>query len=463
MNRKRRYYLIPILGTIFCLWYVFAATSDGIYSDYVRLVNSYLSDVWDPSRFFTPDILTRIPVNYLGRIINVSWFGYNIMFDRVLGVLALGLSGGVLTAYGIRKKISFGWILVLMTVLFSLNKWEMLTNGSGWAHFLSFVFFYYHYEVLDRVYTGEERPHDRWKLCVLPFVTTLFIAGPYCATYSVTVILACAGIFFLRRKEPDRDFIRYGVCSFLALVLYLGSNAFAVEDHAAKATVSLFTQLKETPGFFVRFIIKSFSSMAIGGERAEEIFATNTPFLILGLVVMALYALALWLQWRYRVYETTVFPLILLIAGGLNHVLIVLSRWIFLRDNYGISSRYALQYQMGILGILLTFSLVLKQKKKHRGIHWPLRLAAGATCAFFLIGNVYTTYAEIKKAPHRKKRFEERAELSLQFEELTDEELKKEFEYRPSRADSGEKVRSALIILKENGYSVFRNSKKKER
>lgn len=40
-----------------------------------------------------PDVLTRIPVNYLGRILNVSLFGYNTMFDRVLGVLALGLSG----------------------------------------------------------------------------------------------------------------------------------------------------------------------------------------------------------------------------------------------------------------------------------------------------------------------------------------------------------------------------------
>ena len=35
-----------------------------------------------------------------------------------------------------------------MAVLFSLNKWEMLTNGSGWAHFLSFACFYYHYEVM---------------------------------------------------------------------------------------------------------------------------------------------------------------------------------------------------------------------------------------------------------------------------------------------------------------------------
>ena len=109
MKQKYFYYTVPVVGTLFCLWYIFAATSDGIYSDYVRLVNSYLPDVFDPHLFFVPDILTRIPVNYLARIVNVVFFGYNIMFDRVLGVLALGLSSAFLTGYCVRKKLPYGW------------------------------------------------------------------------------------------------------------------------------------------------------------------------------------------------------------------------------------------------------------------------------------------------------------------------------------------------------------------
>ena len=128
MNRKYLYGLFPLLGTVFGLWYIFTATCDGIYTDYVRLVNSYLPDVWNPAKFFVPDVLTRIPVNYLGRILNVWLFGYNTMFDRVLGVLALGLSGLALGSYCSRRKVSLGWFGALMIVLFSLNKWEMLTN-----------------------------------------------------------------------------------------------------------------------------------------------------------------------------------------------------------------------------------------------------------------------------------------------------------------------------------------------
>ncbi|MFT4006849.1 MAG: hypothetical protein QM683_14950 [Lacrimispora sp.] len=461
MNRKYLYYVFPLLGTALVLWYVFSATCDGIYSDYVRLVNSYLPDVWNPAKFFVPDILTRIPINYLGRIINIALFGYNTMFDRVLGVLALGGSGAMLAGYCCRKKVSLVWFALFMAVLFSLNKWEMLDNGSGWTHFLSFVCFYYHYELLDRVWSSQEKKHDHGKLIILPFLTTLFIAGPYCAIYSVTVILACGLMFLLKRRGRRGPFLLYGLCTLIPLLLYLWSNSYAVEDHAAPAEVSLFTQLKETPGFFVRFFVKSFSSMVVGGERAAEIFHTNMPFLVLGALVILLYALALWYNWRYRLYEETLFPVLLLVSGGLNHVLILVSRWIFLQEDYGLSSRYALQFQAGILGILLTFALVLKKKRAKADI--LLRTVAAAACVLFLLGNCYTTYIEVKKAPARKDNYETRAELALSFEQHTDDELRGGFEYRTTRPDSGEKVRTALTILKENGYSVFRPGFKQEK
>lgn len=51
-NRKIIYWLLPLAGILFCLWYVKNATCDVVYSDYIRLVNSYLPDVWNPEKFF---------------------------------------------------------------------------------------------------------------------------------------------------------------------------------------------------------------------------------------------------------------------------------------------------------------------------------------------------------------------------------------------------------------------------
>ena len=198
--------------------------------------------------------------------------------------------------------------------------------------------------------------------------------------------------------------------------------------------------------------------MVLGGETAEELFSANRPFLLLGAAVIALYLLALWLNWKEKLYQETFFPLLLLVSGGLNHVLVLAGRCIFLQENYGLSSRYALQYQSGILGILLTFALILKVKQK--GGVPLLRLAACAACVLFLAGNCFTSYQEMKKAPYRRRIYEKRAQISLNYEQYTDDELRENFEFRTNRADSGEKVRKALDILKKNGLGVFRESGK---
>ena len=80
MERKNRnwFYLVPVAGAVFCLWYLYTSFYDVVYSDYIRLVNSYLPDVWNPAKFWVPDLLTRVPVNFLARIINTTFFHYSI-------------------------------------------------------------------------------------------------------------------------------------------------------------------------------------------------------------------------------------------------------------------------------------------------------------------------------------------------------------------------------------------------
>ena len=175
--RKALCLLIPAAGLAFLLWYIKNATCDVVYSDYIRLVNSYLPDVYDPDRFFVPDVLTRIPINYLGRIINVELFGFSITFDRVLGAVSVSLAAWCFAAYSRQLKINIKWFITFMIVMFSLNKWEMLTNGSGWSHFFAFACFYYHELVLDRVWAGEEKRRDRLKLLVLPWLIILGTAA----------------------------------------------------------------------------------------------------------------------------------------------------------------------------------------------------------------------------------------------------------------------------------------------
>lgn len=460
--RQRAVYCgVPLLGVLLCLWYVKEATCDIVYTDYIRLVNTYLPDVWNPEKFFVPDVLTRIPVSYVGRILNVTFFGYSTRFDMVSGVLGLGISGLVLGIFCSRQRIGSGWFLFLMFLLFGLNKWEMLTNGTGWPHFLAFAGFYYHYEVFDRVLYGQEKPRDRIRLVILPAVLILGVAGQYCAVYSIVVFLSSGAAWLLCRHREGADRRLWAVVfavTMLSLLLYLWSNSYSVEDHAGAADIGLIELLATAPGFFPRFLLKSLASMLVGGETIagwlEQGVITDSMAYGMGLLVAASYLLALFMNLRFRLYQKTLLPLMLIFSGMGNHGIVLISRFIFLNENYGMSSRYVLQYQAGILGILLTMALVWEMQEKGMKRCW-YRGGSVLFCLVFLAGHGYTDYVEMKKAPDREAYGRRIEALAVQFESLDDEVLRENFDYRKSRPDSGAKVRNALTILKENGWNVF--------
>lgn len=521
MNRYKKFVYagLPVLGALFYLLYLKRSAIDMVYSDYIRLINSYLPDVWNTEKFFVPDLLTRIPVNYLERAINVQFFGYSVTFDRIMGVLGFFLSAWILGIYSRKMKIAMGWYLTLMAVMFSLNKWEMIYNGTGWAHFMAFACFYYNYLVLDRVYGKRRKRGDICLLFVLPAVITIGVAGPYCAIYSVTLILAYLFIYLRNRwiaregllqalKERDAKNLspesgapvhygrsrgkgsrrmksphkrwseQYGdgpiavidkrMCSLSGkqigllilsvawpLLLYLWSNSQAVYEHAGAVDGPLIGTFLQEPKFFLTFFLKSFSSMIFGVELISRHMKGVPDFFwcLLGFLVLASYFLALWMNFYYRITEKTIFPLMLLASGGLNHLLILVSRWIFIpNDNYGMSSRYALQYQVGILGILLTFALVSRMGWKRQAV----RHVAAAVAAAFLIGNMVTTIEEFSYGIHRKNYNQGIREAMLNFDSMTDEELQEALEFKKDG------TREALMILKEHGWNIFGDTKEQE-
>ena len=142
----------------------------------------------------------------------------------------------------------------------------------------------------------------------------------------------------------------------------------------------------------------------------------------------------------------------------MNHLVVMVSRWIFLKDTYGMSSRYALQYQVGILGILLTFAFVwgmvcvekAETKRVKKGLNTAVKAIALLITAVVLGGNFMTTKSELSKAPYRKEHSLGVKEILLDFENQDDEVLKQKLEYsKPGKKE-------ALRILRDNGWNIFK-------
>ena len=449
MIRKSIAFLLPLIGFLFVAAYIRNATVNVIYTDYTRLVNTYLTDVFSFRPYMGADILTRIPLNYVQRIVNVVFFSYSTTFDMILGGAGLFFMGLITARYIVIKGLPLRILFLSMIFLFSLNKWEMMTNGSGWIHFFAFACFFFHYYLLDAVASGRSK-RERLLLLV-PVFTILLVAGPYSGVYALTVFLAY--LLLLLKKGPGdlphlhRQLLRLvSVC--LPLFLYMLSRHYSVEEHAGATTEGLGTVFQKNPLLFLQLFIKSFASMMLGAEDMERLGLTEGMIYLMGVLVLLAYGCAFWMQFSNRLYEKHLFPFLLLLSGFLNHVLITLSRWIFLRSDYAMSSRYALQYHVGILGILLTAGLcrLSRRKEKKRGPG----LAIAFVLALCVAGNLYTTASELDKAKYRQENFRRMAAAALDYKNRTDAELKEIFQYH-----SGAKTREALAILEAQRLNVF--------
>ena len=137
-------------------------------------------------------------------------------------------------------------------------------------------------------------------------------------------------------------------------------------------------------------------------------------------------------------------------------MIIFISRYIFESETYALSSRYALQFQVGILGLVLTFALAWNEGGGKRRVRQWL---TAVFCLAILAGNGYTTYHEIRKAPNREASFEKKAAMAPLIPGMSREELeaaKKDLEDTYEYRKGVDKIQEAFRILEENRLNIFR-------
>ena len=491
---------VSILCTVFLGFYILSASADIVYSDYIRLTNSYLGEPFSFHDLMTKDILTRIPVSFLFREINIAFFHYSITFDRFLGLFGLFLTSIPLFFFMAKRRIGVFFSISLLLIFYSLNKWEMLLNGSGYAHFLSFALFYlFFYLLSERVGKGS----SLLSLSVFPFLF-LLTGGPYAIAVYGATILSLFFLFLAGKIRDKRGSLVLLLSSFVSTFLYFLSNHYAVYEYAGAKSISLKEVLFTKMTFVLKFFGFGFSSLLFSGENLEEWLSSGAVqgkqlFLLGGLILLFFLLMALLFLKDLFFGEkrgekdkslTGLFPALLLLHGLLSFALVFLSRYIFLRPEYAVQSRYALQYQSALLGALLLLYLKtareqgtrvekrnrdreIEDRKKGEKVKKDenaesvklagdvdkkaeprralLRIISIGITLLFLGGTLHTAKTELLKAPYRRLHYETMLHSVNQIEEMDEEELERLYEYRHGK----ERILKAFSILKERKLNCF--------
>ena len=491
---------VSILCTVFLGFYILSASVDIVYSDYIRLTNSYLGEPFSFHDLLTKDILTRIPVSFLFREINIAFFHYSITFDRFLGLFGLFLTSIPLLLFMAKRRIGIFFSVAILLIFYSLNKWEMLLNGSGYAHFLSFALFYlFFYLLSERVGKGS----SLLSLSVFPFLF-LLTGGPYAIAVYGATILSLFFLFLAGKIRDKRGSLVLLLSSFVSTFLYFLSNHYAVYEYAGAKSISLKEVLLTKMTFVLKFFGFGFSSLLFSGENLEEWLSSGAVqgkqlFLLGGLILLFFLLMALLFLKDLFFGEkrgekdkslTGLFPALLLLHGLLSFALVFLSRYIFLRPEYAVQSRYALQYQSALLGALLLLYLKtareqgtrvekrnrdreIEDRKKGEKVKKDenaesvklagdvdkkaeprralLRIISIGITLLFLGGTLHTAKTELLKAPYRRLHYETMLHSVNRIEEMDEEELERLYEYRHGK----ERILKAFSILKERKLNCF--------
>lgn len=440
-------FFMPIFGAIYLSAYIRSAMLDVVYTDYIRIINTYLKNPFSPKPYFSKDILTRLPITYFERMINVAFFKYSTMFDMALGVIFLSLMGIIIGIFMANKNLNLRYFILVMMLVFSLSQWEMITNGTGWVHFFTFFLFVLHFYIFDSYVHRATKVKFSLNI-ILPVFTILFAAGSYSLAYGLTLIIVYV-LYAIKKKNKITFALAIPVILSLTAFMYSYANSYT--EHAGATTESLTSVFVRNPVYFVLFGLNTFASdiISIGIVERYEIGILITS--IIGAAVVFFYLYALYLNFKYKIYESTAFPILMLVSGFFSHAMVILTRWIFLNPLYAMSSRYALQFGAGMIGVILTFGYVKIHINKEKQSMSPLTKAAVSLFVLFVfLGNISTAGNEIRMAKYRLESFEVKMEVAKNFENESDETLKEVLQYHNPK-----KTREALGIIKSKKLNIF--------
>ncbi|MCX5850057.1 MAG: hypothetical protein NTW65_11500 [Deltaproteobacteria bacterium] len=445
--------------------YVWTTATDLAYRDDMYLIKggfieSYLKGTLTFADLWRPTIAARILGYNLLQIANIKWFSMNSRLIILL-VPFLMLSSALLIYRDYRKSLApdrspefiAATFLVLTLLIFNVIQWEGLSFGYGFVFQSPMPFFIASFISLELFLTTGARKY--WPLAfIMPALAVLVFGGTHSFAFAPALGSTFLCYLLTRRSHLTKNFwFRALMISiFLSAMAFLYMYRISYNDYFPGD--SLFHHVDIVlayPFEALQFLLAAFGASIVGVDAffACAYFSFHT-IVAVGLVVLFLYALALVLFFRSRMYERTYLPLFLIMQTIWYLGFMTMGRFVayeidYGMTSYGMASHYTCVSIYGLVAMAWIFIFILTR---------PVRLNAllkGTLYAGFVMifaGLLLTAAVEWRIQPSRKAYFEQIRSIAMRVDTATPEEL----------SEFPELFRDSLRLLREHRLNIYRTA-----
>jgi hypothetical protein len=380
---------------------------------FLNLINNYYQhgfsfrDVWEAHG---PH---RTPGYKILFLLDAIYFHLNLKLEIYAGILALlAMSVMIYLRYldSMRDKVSNLGLqlrfLVIAIVIFSFNQWMLyfysLTSLDGFLGKMLFVWIWCY---MDKGIRRSLSYGFIWKFC-LAFLLIVLIFGEgmgMALIFSAIIVMLLNG--FSIHAWGDRKYqvllIATVLTAILSQLIYWGiPPGIPPNGHNGNlfdAMLVVFTQ----PWGTVEYTLTTLGSSLLNDAWRQISEQADVATYVTGAIVISGYLIATWLFYRYRMWQKTWLPLIMMLYSILFLGLLLVGRYGTGLDSAG-APRYATDLQLGIVGILWVFYFA-RNSKQSPTRKWMKSLVV-CTTLFVLIMQTGSVLLMTHVAPQQRNR-----------------------------------------------------------
>jgi hypothetical protein len=444
--------------------YVWTTATDAVFRDDIYLIKggfieSYLrgeltfADLWRPSNSM------RLLGGSLLYIADIKFFSMNL---RIIAMMIpfLILASALLIYRDYRKSLipehSPEFIaasyFILSLIIFNVIQWEGLIYGGSIGFQFPMPFIIASFISLELFLTKGGIKYLSAVFILLPMALLVF-GWRLCYVFAPSIGSVFLCYLLTRRSSLTKDFwFRAFIISvFLALIVFVYLFRIDYNDYVMPSSHYMddIFNIFSHPLDAVKFILAAFGASVVGIDAffVCSYFSFNS-IIIIGIIVVLLYALAVILFFQSRMHKRTYLPLFLIIQTFFYLGFMMIGRFKIGGIGYGMASRYTCVSIYSLAAMVWIFIFILTRTERPNAM---LKGIIYAGFAMIFSGIILSSSVVWSMKPAQKAFFEQLHNIAARVDTATPEELSI-FAERP------ELIRDSLLFLREHKLNVYRNA-----